>query len=335
MRNVPMVTFRAYPEGTIIPANTSTGVQAHAVPMRAAAPMQTQAPMQAVAPTPIFAQAPMQAVQPQMVAPMTSAPNFYTPVTTAASNVPIGFPAQGIYGTAGGNIYTNVGASSGGFTNISSVGRQAPSYYGTRLYEALNAGHNVYAPSNVIYNARPVNTLRNVNESSMVMAQSPGIATPLFDIPADNGAQPPAGTPEMAPSDTQTLPMRRTVTGPLTQPSRLLYGPNGPQGFFYQPYALTYTIDYGREFQYNRATPVVQQIAADDFQPCVDLNNAAAPALLQIAHINTPSQIQDITIERGYQLFSSVEDLAARVSGIGPSQMADIRTQGLACVRFD
>ena len=116
----------------------------------------------------------------------------------------------------------------------------------------------------------------------------------------------------------------------------MLYGPNAgtaAQTYYYQPYALTYTADYGR--QYNQSTPVIEQLALGDLQPCVNLNTAAAPALLQIEHINTAAQIADITVERGYQLFSSVDELVARVEGIGAAQLADIRAQGLACIIFE
>lgn len=176
---------------------------------------------------------------------------------------------------------------------------------------------------------------------------SQGFATPLFDIPADNGVQPPARAPSRLPTESTPLPgqlpsrIQRSQNQQqnqqrLTQPSRLLYGPNAgiaAQTFFYQPYALTYTADYGR--QYNQSTPVIAQLAPEDLSPCVNINRAAAPALLQIVHINTAAQVADITVERGFQLFSSLEELPARVAGIGPAQLADIRAQGLACIIFE
>lgn len=268
--------------------------------------------------------------------------NFYTPTMPQA------------------NSYTPMQTSNIGFTNISGVGQRQ--YYGTRLGDSF-AGN--YAPNNVIYGTQPATTLRNINQpvqtaqqpitnggSGVIMtstgmqninrmnenmfSQAPGqgIATPLFDIPANNGVQPPAQVPtESAPPARVQRTQNRQL---LTQPSRLLYGPNagmGAQPFYYQPYALTYTASYGR--QYNQMTPVNEQIAPNDLSPCVNINRAAAPALLQIVHINSAAQVADITVERGYQLFSSVDELAARVDGIGAAQMADIRAQGLACIIFE
>ncbi len=259
-----------------------------------------------------------------------------------------------------GYMYAPTQTSNMGFTNISGVGQRQ--YYGTRLGDSF-AGN--YAPNNVIYGTQPATTLRNINQpvqtaqqpitnggSGVIMtstgmqninrmnenmfSQAPGqgIATPLFDIPANNGVQPPAQAPtESAPPARVQRTQNRQL---LTQPSRLLYGPNagmGAQPFYYQPYALTYTASYGR--QYNQMTPVNEQIAPNDLSPCVNINRAAAPALLQIVHINSAAQVADITVERGYQLFSSVDELAARVDGIGAAQMADIRAQGLACIIFE
>lgn len=281
--------------------------------------------------------------------------NYYTPIAPQAYT------------------YAPTQTSNMGFTNISGVGQRQ--YYGTRLSDSF-AGN--YAPNNVIYGTQPATTLRNINQpgqqqfgqqnmqqrqvpptsgangvimtstgmqninrmNGSMLSQAPGqgIATPLFDIPADNGVQPPAQAPTESTRPTNQMQQRQRTQNQqlLTQPSRLLYGPNAgtaAQTYYYQPYGLTYTADYGR--QYNQSTPVNEQIALNDLTPCVNINRAAAPALLQIAHINTAAQVADITVERGFQLFSSIEELSARVDGIGAAQMADIRAQGLACIIFE
>jgi len=274
--------------------------------------------------------------------------NYYTPTAPQAYNYTTTQPAMG-------------------FTNVSGVGQQQ--YYGTRLGDSF-AGN--YAPNNVIYGTQPATTLRNINQpisqamlqngqvngrptngsngvimtsngmqninrmNENMFSQAPGqgIATPLFDIPANNGVQPPAQAPNESAQPARMQRMQNQQL--LTQPSRLLYGPNAgmeAQPFYYQPYGLTYTASYGR--QYNQSTPINAQIAPEDLSPCVNINRAAAPALLQIAHINTAAQVADITVERGFQLFSTIDELAARIDGIGAAQMADIRTQGLACIIFE
>lgn len=59
---------------------------------------------------------------------------------------------------------------------------------------------------------------------------------------------------------------------------------------------------------------------------CVDINTASFEDLQQIIHIG-PDRAQEIINKRP---FSSVDGLNA-VTGIGPSRLADIKQEGLAC----
>lgn len=59
---------------------------------------------------------------------------------------------------------------------------------------------------------------------------------------------------------------------------------------------------------------------------CININQATAEELQEIIHIG-PARAEDL-IE--LQPFQSVDDLT-RISGIGPSRIADIKSQGLAC----
>jgi len=64
---------------------------------------------------------------------------------------------------------------------------------------------------------------------------------------------------------------------------------------------------------------------------CVDLNSAGFDDLRRIVHIDVARANQIIEV-RASAPFRTVDELEARISGIGPSRMADIRAQGLACV---
>jgi competence protein ComEC len=60
---------------------------------------------------------------------------------------------------------------------------------------------------------------------------------------------------------------------------------------------------------------------------CIDINTASIERLEEIMHIG-PARAQELINLRP---FSSVDDLG-RIKGIGPARIADIKSQGLACV---
>jgi competence protein ComEC len=60
---------------------------------------------------------------------------------------------------------------------------------------------------------------------------------------------------------------------------------------------------------------------------CIDVNTATIEQLQEIMHIGA-ARAQDLIQLRP---FSSVDDLG-RIKGIGPARIADIKSQGLACV---
>jgi DNA uptake protein ComE-like DNA-binding protein len=64
---------------------------------------------------------------------------------------------------------------------------------------------------------------------------------------------------------------------------------------------------------------------------CIDLNTASAGQLEQIIHIG-PARAKQIAAIRDTLPFESVRELV-RVTGIAAARVADIETQGLACVR--
>src|SRR3989338_1124679 len=66
--------------------------------------------------------------------------------------------------------------------------------------------------------------------------------------------------------------------------------------------------------------------------PCVDINTAPKEYLEKIKHIGEARAEQIIKL-RQEKLFSSLDEMDI-VSGIGPSRIADIKKQGLACL-FD
>ncbi len=66
-------------------------------------------------------------------------------------------------------------------------------------------------------------------------------------------------------------------------------------------------------------------------QFCLDINTADKEELSQIRHIGEARAEQIIAL-RQQQPFVSVDDLS-RVAGIGPARIADIKEQGLACVK--
>lgn len=102
----------------------------------------------------------------------------------------------------------------------------------------------------------------------------------------------------------------------------------------------TYQIETGQgrsrpaRAQSSQAAPAssAQQAAPASTNPnCVDINRASTDELERIIHIG-PSRAEDLVRLREQSPFASVDDLA-RISGIGPSRVADIKGEGLACVR--
>ncbi|SDQ19689.1 MBL fold metallo-hydrolase [Virgibacillus salinus] len=73
----------------------------------------------------------------------------------------------------------------------------------------------------------------------------------------------------------------------------------------------------------NQSTSTENKTATRD---CININNASSNKLQEIIHIG-PARAEDLMKLRPYQ---SVDDLTD-VSGIGPSRIADIKSQGLAC----
>jgi len=65
---------------------------------------------------------------------------------------------------------------------------------------------------------------------------------------------------------------------------------------------------------------------------CVDLNTASFGELQRIVHIG-PERAQQIIEERAKRPFRSIDELALRIEGIGEKRLADIKAQGLACVK--
>lgn len=61
---------------------------------------------------------------------------------------------------------------------------------------------------------------------------------------------------------------------------------------------------------------------------CVDLNTASLEELQRIVHIGPERALEIVRLRP----LSSVDDLV-NVSGIGPARLADIKKQGLACVK--
>src|SRR5699024_12466803 len=59
---------------------------------------------------------------------------------------------------------------------------------------------------------------------------------------------------------------------------------------------------------------------------CVDINTANETELQKIIHIG-PARAEDVVNNRPYQ---SVDDLQS-IKGIGPSRMADIKDEDIAC----
>jgi DNA uptake protein ComE-like DNA-binding protein len=77
-------------------------------------------------------------------------------------------------------------------------------------------------------------------------------------------------------------------------------------------------------------TPVTTSSPATTTTPpggCVNINTAAYDSLLLIVHIG-PERARELISLRP---FRSVDDMT-RITGIGPARLADIKTQGLACV---
>ncbi|MFD1037491.1 MBL fold metallo-hydrolase [Virgibacillus byunsanensis] len=64
----------------------------------------------------------------------------------------------------------------------------------------------------------------------------------------------------------------------------------------------------------------------DDSSNCVDINTATLEEIQEIIHFG-PSRAQDLIDQRPY---NSVDDLR-NISGIGPSRLADIKEEGIAC----
>jgi hypothetical protein len=81
-------------------------------------------------------------------------------------------------------------------------------------------------------------------------------------------------------------------------------------------------------------TPVPQPTQEEPPPPppsgCVNINVAGFEALQEIIHIG-PDRANQIISLRAQRPFSSVDDMT-RISGIAAVRLADIKTQGLACV---
>ena len=75
------------------------------------------------------------------------------------------------------------------------------------------------------------------------------------------------------------------------------------------------------------ATTSSPQTTAAPSEGCVNINTAAYESLLLIVHIGSERARELISLRP----FRSVDDMT-RINGIGPSRLADIKTQGLACV---
>ena len=77
------------------------------------------------------------------------------------------------------------------------------------------------------------------------------------------------------------------------------------------------------------ATKLLRRSAAHG--KLIDINTADQESLQTISHIG-PERAKQIIKLRAAQPFSSVEDLAGRVGGVGPATVARIVEQGLASV---
>lgn len=86
---------------------------------------------------------------------------------------------------------------------------------------------------------------------------------------------------------------------------------------------FTYELAAGRE------PPVGGERAVKD---CVDLNTASFQELQRIIHIGE-GRARQIIEERARRPFRSVDELRWRIDGIGDKRLADIKAQGLACVK--
>jgi DNA uptake protein ComE-like DNA-binding protein len=62
-------------------------------------------------------------------------------------------------------------------------------------------------------------------------------------------------------------------------------------------------------------------------QGCVDINHAGLEDLKRIIHIDDVRGTELISLRP----FSSIDDMT-RINGIGPSRLADIKAQGVACI---
>jgi competence protein ComEC len=74
------------------------------------------------------------------------------------------------------------------------------------------------------------------------------------------------------------------------------------------------------------ASPTIAQKS-----PCIDINTASAKELERIIHIG-PERAGQIVQLRKEKPFRNVDELV-RVKGIAAVRMADIKKEGLACVR--
>lgn len=95
----------------------------------------------------------------------------------------------------------------------------------------------------------------------------------------------------------------------------------------------TYTVQPQQAVQ-PRAPPALpaarstEQPTQPSLTNCIDINTASSQELQRIIHIG-PARAESLMMLRP---FRSVDDLT-RVSGIGPGRLADIKAQGVACVR--
>jgi len=74
------------------------------------------------------------------------------------------------------------------------------------------------------------------------------------------------------------------------------------------------------------ASPAIAQKPA-----CIDINTASAKELERIIHIG-PERAAQVVQLRKEKRFLNVDELV-RVKGIAAARLADIKKQGLACVR--
>lgn len=83
---------------------------------------------------------------------------------------------------------------------------------------------------------------------------------------------------------------------------------------------------------YSLAAEQKGRLGETEIQGCVDLNSASWEELQLIIHIG-PDRACQIMEQRKTRPFRSVDELQSRISGIGPKRLADIKAQGVACIK--